>query len=424
MDKKQDKTILLNPRRGGDGPSKGNALPNGHVLQGRYLIEARLGAGGFGITYLAKHRYLEDLWVAIKEYLPEGAAVRDSSSRVHAVSEHHKKIYSWGLHRFLDEARLLRQFKHPNIVSVEDFFEANETAYMVMNYVRGRSIQADLDAGRQFSEDELRKILYPILDALRLIHLDGLYHRDISPDNILLREENDSPVLIDFGSARYEMRMHGVEETPGDPVHAPTAIFKQGYSPIEQYEGTPQGPYTDIYALGATLYRTAFRTRPVDALKRSGEIRLAQHDPLVTASEKGKGQFSEDFLRAIDASLRLEAAERPQDIDEWTRILGITDQQRAEAPTLVMRRRRRPWWPKALVAAVLIATVGAGARWSGSFRQSQIPTHVPAVLPRTNWKAHRSTSERKIGPGNFTLMYSIKIATMLAPSPAIARQTH
>jgi serine/threonine protein kinase len=382
MDKKQDKTILLNPRRGGDGPSKGNALPNGHVLQGRYLIEARLGAGGFGITYLAKHRYLEDLWVAIKEYLPEGAAVRDSSSRVHAVSEHHKKIYSWGLHRFLDEARLLRQFKHPNIVSVEDFFEANETAYMVMNYVRGRSIQADLDAGRQFSEDELRKILYPILDALRLIHLDGLYHRDISPDNILLREENDSPVLIDFGSARYEMRMHGVEETPGDPVHAPTAIFKQGYSPIEQYEGTPQGPYTDIYALGATLYRTAFRTRPVDALKRSGEIRLAQHDPLVTASEKGKGQFSEDFLRAIDASLRLEAAERPQDIDEWTRILGITDQQRAEAPTLVMRRRRRPWWPKALVAAVLIATVGAGALWYGSFRQSQIPTDVPSLLAR------------------------------------------
>lgn len=158
-----------------------NALPNGYVLQGRYVIEAQLGSGGFGITYLAKHRYLEDIWVAIKGYLTEGAAVRDSSSRVHAISEQRHKIYAWGLRRFLDEARLLCQFKHPNIDSIEDFFEANNTAYLVMNDVHGRSIQADQDAGRKFDKATLRGIVYTLLKALNLIHCDGLYHRDISP---------------------------------------------------------------------------------------------------------------------------------------------------------------------------------------------------------------------------------------------------
>ena len=207
MDISQDKTVVLTPHSGGGGgPFLGNALPNGYVLQGRYVIEEKLGAGGFGITYLAKHRYLEDMWVAIKEYLPEGAAVRDESSRVHAISEQHGKIYSWGLHRFLDEARLLRQFQHPNIVSVVDFFEANDTAYMVMDYVRGHSVQDELDAGRKFSEGEMRHLIYQLLDALNLIHQHGLYHRDISPDNILLSRAGEVK-LADFGIAKASIHL-------------------------------------------------------------------------------------------------------------------------------------------------------------------------------------------------------------------------
>ena len=383
MDISQDKTVVLTPHSGGGGgPFLGNALPNGYVLQGRYVIEEKLGAGGFGITYLAKHRYLEDMWVAIKEYLPEGAAVRDESSRVHAISEQHGKIYSWGLHRFLDEARLLRQFQHPNIVSVVDFFEANDTAYMVMDYVRGHSVQDELDAGRKFSEGEMRHLIYQLLDALNLIHQHGLYHRDISPDNILLREEDDSPVLIDFGSARYEMRMHGAERTEAERGHTPTAIFKQGYSPIEQYEGTTQGPYTDIYAFAATLYRVAFGVRPVDALKRSGEIRLTQSDPLTPAHIKGSGIYSEAFLQTLDTGLQLDPAARPQSIADWLQNLDDAPQPTSIGAGSAPRKRRTGL--ALLVAAVLaLGAAGGAIYWFTQGDDSvTLPDDVPSLLAR------------------------------------------
>lgn len=382
MEGSQDKTVIRAPKRGPDDSEEGNALPNGYILHERYVIESRLGSGGFGITYLAKHKYLEDIWVAIKEYLPEGAAVRDSSSRVHAKSGQYSKIYLWGLQRFLDEARVLRKFKHPNIVSVKDFFEANNTAYMVMNYVRGRSIQAELDAGLRFDEDKLRAIVYPLLKALKLIHGKKLYHRDISPDNILLRKKDDSPVLIDFGSARYEMRIRGVEQISTDQDHVPTAIFKQGYSPIEQYEGTTQGPYTDIYALGATLYKIAFGIRPVEALKRSGQIRQTHTDPLVPAREMGKDRFSDKCLQAIDVALQLEVADRPQTTDAWLKIFGPPkngdEVQKHESS------RQRPEWRKALAAGMLILIVWVGGYLWVDTRKDKIitPADIPALFSR------------------------------------------
>ena len=201
MEESQDKTKVQPLKRGPGNSDDGNALPNGYILEGRYIIESRLGSGGFGITYLAKHRYLENIWVAIKEYMPVDSALRDSDSRVHAISEKYSDIYLWGLKRFLDEARLLHQYKHPNIVSVSDYFEANNTAYLVMDYVRGRSIQADLDEDLEFGETKLRSIVYPLLDALKLIHSDGLYHRDISPDNILLREEASPAARVSLAPA-------------------------------------------------------------------------------------------------------------------------------------------------------------------------------------------------------------------------------
>lgn len=372
----------------------GNALPNGYILEGRYVIEDKLGSGGFGITYLAKHRYLEDIWVAIKEYLPAGAAVRDSNSRVHAISKEHGKIYSWGLERFLDEARLLRQFKHPNIVSVSDFFEANNTAYLVMDYIQGRSIQADLDAGKKFDEDKLRCIVYPLLKALKLIHHDGLYHRDISPDNILLREQDNSPVLIDFGSARYEMRMRGADQSDSDQAHTPTSIFKQGYSPIEQYEGTPQGPYTDIYALGATLYRTAFGIRPIEALTRSGEIRQTKTDPLIPAREKGKGRFSDECLRAIDAALQLEAADRPQTTDAWLDIFGPPKEEE-NLPEPEPTHPPSTKWRKTVTAGILAVTVAMGGyfgyRWYDARKDIEaLPTDIPGLLAYATTKLEKA----------------------------------
>lgn len=392
MEESQDKTIIRPPKRGPGDSGEGNALPNGYILEGRYIIESRLGSGGFGITYLAKHRYLENIWVAIKEYMPVDAALRDSDSRVHAISEKYSDIYLWGLNRFLDEARLLHQYKHPNIVSVSDYFEANNTAYLVMDYVRGRSIQAYLDEGLEFDENQLRRIVYPLLDALKLIHHDGLYHRDISPDNILLREEDNSPVLIDFGSARYELRTHGVEQANSDQAHTPTAIFKHGYSPIEQYEGTTQGPYTDIYALGATLYKAAFGIRPVEVLKRSGEIRETKIDPLVSAYELDKGRFSDKCLRAIDAALQLEVSDRPQTTDAWLDIFGPPEKQdEVQQP----ESSAQPGWRKALAVGILILTVGVGGYLWYDTRQEEkiIPADVSDLLARVTAEIEKAPFE-------------------------------
>ena len=374
MDNSHDKSIILSPVR---SVVNKQALPNGYILEGRYAIEAELGSGGFGITYLAKHRYLEDIWVAIKEYLPAGAATRDSESRVRLISRQFEKTYAWGLHRFLDEARLLRQFQHPNIVRVQDFFEANNTAYMVMDYVKGRSVQAELDAGRKFDESQLRQIVYPLLDALRTIHVEGLFHRDISPDNILLREQDHAPILIDFGSARYLLRMHESEDSEGEAAHAPTAIFKPGYSPIEQYEGSEQGPYTDIYALGATLYRAALDARPVDALKRSGELRLKQIDTLEPAVEKGKGQYSAEFLRAIDAALRLQAGDRPATIDAWEALFGprpTAEGAAIQIPTGGAARPRQSSVIWTLASVILVVVAAAIAYKLLQPTEKDIPT--------------------------------------------------
>ena len=401
METSQQKTVIQTPRSGdGGGPLSGRALPNGYVLQGRYVIEKQLGAGGFGITYLAKHRYLEDIWVAIKEYLPEGAAVRDESSRVHPISAQHDKIYNWGLHRFLDEARLLRQFQHPNIVAVEDFFEANDTAYLVMNYIRGRSIQADLDNGREFSEGDLRIIIYQLLNALNCIHRDGLYHRDISPDNIQLREDDDSPVLIDFGSARYEMRMLGAEQGDDEQGHTPTTIFKSGYSPVEQYEGTTQGPYTDIYALAATLYRIAFGVRPIDALKRSGERRLTHKDPLIPAKERGKGQFSEDFLDTIDVALQIDPGDRPQTIDKWLEHLKNHPEMAPPKPAPQRAAPHGRRWPGLMLAA-LLGGIAAGGFY---LWQSQLepPQPDPGDIPGTLAAANRMFAAAPFDPDRQT----------------------
>lgn len=377
MDRSNETTVIREPKH---YPTQVNSLAKGHVLQDRYVIEKELGAGGFGITYLAKHRYLDDMAVAIKEYLPNGTAVRDSGMHVHVLSRRYSKLYSWGLHRFLDEARLLRQFKHPNIVTVLDFFEANNTAYLVMNYIQGRSLQAELDGGRVFDEAKLRSIVYPLLDALQLIHSEGLFHRDISPDNILLLEEDDTPILIDFGSARYAMRMHGAQQLSAGEGHTPTAIFKQGFSPIEQYEGTDQGAYTDIYALGATLYRTAFGTRPVDALKRSSELRHRKIDPLESATVKGKGKFSEAFLKAIESALQLEAADRPQTIESWLTVFG-KPALAAQGPPAPLRSKYFWQNPKSMLAVVMLVTAAVGTLTFLAVKYPRLTLEsVPALL--------------------------------------------
>ena len=294
-------------------PELRNSLKSNHRLHW-YLVDKVLGQGGFGITYLAHDPNL-DQFVAVKEYLPMELAVRDGDNSVYPASEANGERYKWGLERFISEARTLAKFKHPAIVRVLSVFEENNTAYMVMEYERGESFQQVIDQRKDFSEQELLRILGPLLDGLELIHENGFIHRDIKPANIYIRRDG-SPVLLDFGSARQAL---------GEQTKSLTSIVSPGYAPFEQYysKSDRQGPWTDIYSLAATMYRAVTGLMPMDAIDRSEAILKAEKDAFISAQTLGAGKYSTQFLRAIDAGLQFSEKKRPQTVDEWRQQLGI-----------------------------------------------------------------------------------------------------
>lgn len=288
-----------------------NALKPGYQLHW-YEIKDILGQGGFGITYLAEDRNLAHE-VAIKEYMPVDLAVRSDHNSVQSISNDFEKRYRWGLKNFIDEARTLGQFKHPNIVRVRNVFEANNTAYMVMDYELGETLQEILNRRKILDEQDIKTVLFPIIDGMKLIHAHGFIHRDIKPANIFIRVDGE-PVLLDFGSAR-----QALEESR----HSLTSIFSKGYAPIEQYNNVDddQGPWTDIYALGATMYRSMAGVPPCDAVDRSSAISITSRDTYVSAWEIGTGRYSETLLKAIDSAMKFKRQDRPQTITEWQTLL-------------------------------------------------------------------------------------------------------
>src|SRR5438105_5916239 len=288
-----------------------DALPPQHKLHW-YVMERVLGQGGFGITYLARDTNLEQA-VAIKEYLPVEVATRRPDATVSARTSEHDERYRCGLERFIREARTLARFDHPNIVRVLSVFELNGTAYMVMRFEEGETLAATLERRHALGETDLVRVLLPILDGLELVHNAGFIHRDIKPDNIHLRQDG-SPVLLDFGSARYSL---GHSRTV-------TILVAPGYAPFEQYysSGENQGPWTDIYSLGATCYRAIASRAPLDAIARSKGILGSTQEILVPAGAVGTGRYSERFLKAVDHALAFAEKERPQSIAEWRQELS------------------------------------------------------------------------------------------------------
>lgn len=287
-------------------PPKGTplALPVGFRLH-EYRIDSVLGQGGFGITYLASDVNL-NVNVAIKEYLPADVADRATDKSVHPRSELDMEFYQAWLDSFLVEARTLATFRHPNIVRVARFFEANHTAYMVLDYERGRPLKTWWPKHKNLPESDLVALLQPLLDGLALVHEAGYLHRDIKPDNIYVRREDGSLVLLDFGSAK--RTGGGTEETD--------SVFTPGYAPIEQYGGNDQGPWTDIYAFGATLYWMISGKKPTPAPMREGG-----DEPQPSAEEAGRGHYSVEFLRAIDWAMQLEPKDRPQNVQAFRQML-------------------------------------------------------------------------------------------------------
>ena len=275
-------------------------LPHRTVLNGQFVVGKVLGKpGGFGITYLGWDINLATL-VAVKEYLPRDYAGRDSDhATVMAHSREDASLFRFGLDQFLQEARTLARFDHPNVVRVRSFFEQNGTAYLVMDYLQGVNLSEYLASmGGRLNEQQAGEIMLPILAGLQEVHAKGFLHRDIKPQNIYVTSTG-RPILLDFGAARQAM---------GERSRSLSVVLTPGFSPYEQYHRRgEQGPWTDIYALAATYYYLLTGHAPPDAPERvAGDelVPLRQLAPSVSAGLEA----------AIMQSLSLEAAERPQDV--------------------------------------------------------------------------------------------------------------
>ncbi len=280
------------------------ALGNGTRIA-EYRIERLLGEGGFGLTYLALDENLHKQ-VAIKEYLPVDIAMRGGNAQVIPRTESSRNDFNWGLEAFINEARTLAKFHNPYIVQVFRYFEANGTAYIVMEYVEGRTLRETVQALGQLRQDEIMAILLPVMDGLMDVHGAGILHRDIKPENILIRD-NGNPVLIDFGAARQAL---------GGKSRPITAIITPGYVPIEQYSTRGNvGPWSDIYSLAAVAYFCLTRKRPEDASDR------VIQDELLPAREAASAQALPGFLDAIDHGLAVSPQDRPQTLESWIQAL-------------------------------------------------------------------------------------------------------
>ena len=290
---------------------------------GRYEILGVLGQGGFGITYRARDTQL-DRKVALKEYLPTALAVRQDGASVLPRSSTVADDFNWGRVRFIEEGRRLASLHEaPSIVKVFDFLEANGTAYIVMEMLRGETLDERIKAEGPLTPAEPDSLLWPLLEGLQQVHEAGFLHRDIKPANVFIGAEG-KPTLIDFGASRAAMVGRTVELT---------AIFTPGYAAPEQFTSARQGPWTDIYGLAATSYHAITGTAPPGAFDRLVDDR---YELLVRRQPRG---FPRSLLIGIDAGLSLPANERPQSISGWRALLGHTSP--ASEVTVVMPPRPR-----------------------------------------------------------------------------------
>ena len=271
-------------------------LPAGYVLNG-YRIEKPLSSGGFSIVYLARDE--SGTPFAIKEYLPSSLALRSEGVEVDISDEANLSIFRHGLRCFFEEGRALAMISHPNVVRVENFFRANETCYMVMQYVRGRTLQFHIQRNRhEFTEGFIRRIFIHLMNGLREVHTNKLLHLDIKPANIFISMEG-RPVLLDFGAARITLSEEAMKLKP---------MYTAGFAAPEHYRFKPEelGPWSDIYSVGATIYTCIAGTPPQAADVREKKDHMI---PLKTLARQG---YSDDLYALTNDCLALDYLKRPQ----------------------------------------------------------------------------------------------------------------
>lgn len=379
----------------------------GSILEQRYIVGRVLGFGGFGITYIGYDKLLEHK-VAIKEYMPSEFSTRMPDQQyVTIYSGEREEQFKTGLQKVLDEAKRLAKFQsEPGIVHIFDCFEANNTAYIIMEYLDGESLKEKLDRDGKMTVDEAMPVILSVLSALKKVHAVGIIHRDIAPDNIYLLK-NGEVKLLDFGAARYATTKHS---------KSLSVIIKPGYAPEEQYRSRgDQGPWTDVYALSATLYKMITGIRPEDAMERGIKDELKKPSKLGVKIEKSTET-------AIMNALNIKIEERTQSAEEFE-----TELLAAEVTEKSVRHEKNdvgkvPGWVKVvsgisaavvLLFMVLLATGVISFDISGTSALS-IPdgqTRVPNVVG-----TERNEAENRIKEANLSLVYaSIEASDEIGP---------
>jgi len=285
-----------------------DSLPAGTNLK-EFRIERILGSGTFGITYAATDAAGDA--VAIKEYFPVQFADRDRESlTVIPRGESMRDALAWGKDRFLREADILGKLNHPNVIGIKHLFQANGTAYIVMPLETGDTLDVRLRRRGPLRDDEARALFSPLIAGIAEVHAQDILHRDVKPSNIIIRAKTGQPVLLDFGSARVFQA--------GD-AKSLTEVLTPGYAPLEQYTPADQGPWTDVYGLAATLFKTVIGKNPPDALRRNDAFMAGKVDPVIKAIDQSenKGRIELSTYDAIRDGMALHRTDRPQTMTQF-----------------------------------------------------------------------------------------------------------
>lgn len=346
-------------------------LPHGTLLNNRYVIGATLGIGGFGITYKAWDKKLEKI-VAVKEYYPHSIVNRIPGTKdIILVDKKSIAVFKFGYNRLLDEARYVARMKgKDNIVGVYTFFEENNTSYMVMEYVKGVQLRKIVAARGKLGVEEAVDITVKVCDALRVCKEEKIIHRDVAPDNIMIDTDNNNAVkLIDFGNARFQ----GADELND-------IVVKEGFSPVEQYESVnKQGAWTDVYALGATLYYALTGIKP-------DESRVRKEEDKVISPNEIDSSIPVNISNAVMRAMAVEAHLRYQSVEEFKKDLTASMEHGSKKVLTVREvvKKKKKKRRLTIAAAVVVLLIGV-TFFCTRYMTKRAEEHLPYDTTITVW---------------------------------------